>query len=208
MSPIVQDISDHESENQERRRGRPATSVARLLQAADAMLAAAPQPQAVTMEAIAEAAAVGKATLFRAFGSRDGLLDALWTRQLDRLRDALATKASALGAGVAPRRRVAAFLDALLHCKLDNRHLLRARETASGLMQSPNYLWMHATLAALLHNAAPKACAGAIGYAAHALLATLHIDLIEALLAAGMDSDDISRAQTRHARAMIADLRD
>lgn len=208
MSPNDFHISDRQSVNQDGRRGRPQTSRARMLVAADAVLAAAPLPAAVTMEAIAEAAAVGKGTLFRAFGSRDGLLDALWTRQLDRLRDALAAEDSPLGASGSPRRRVAAFLDALLWCKLDNRHLLRAREAAAGLLASPNYLWMHVTLARLLRDAAPKASQMTIDYAAHALLAPLHIDLIDVLLAAGMNPQDISRAQTRHAKAMIADLRD
>ena len=42
------------------------------------------------MDAIAAAAGVGKATLFRAFGSRDGLLDALWAMKLSCLRKAVA----------------------------------------------------------------------------------------------------------------------
>jgi AcrR family transcriptional regulator len=47
-----------------------------MLVAADALFAGGDSLQTVSMDDIAAAAGVGKGTLFRAFGSRDGLLDA------------------------------------------------------------------------------------------------------------------------------------
>jgi AcrR family transcriptional regulator len=102
-----------------------------VLAAADALFADADAPHAVSMDAIAAAAGVGKGTLFRAFGSRDGLLDALSAAKFTPLREAVEGGEPPLGLGTPSRERIVAFLDALLTFKLENRHLHRAREVAS-----------------------------------------------------------------------------
>jgi AcrR family transcriptional regulator len=193
---------------QDVRRGRPPVPPALVLAAAAALFADADSPRAVTMDAIAAAAGVGKGTLFRAFGSRDGLLDALWAVKLAALREAVEGGEHPLGPGAPSRERVVAFLDALLTFKLENRHLIRAREMAStGLRQSEHYRWMHGLLQSLIEDAAPGAATDGAGYAAHALLAALHIDLVEELLATGLSPQAIRRAQAAHARAVIDDAR-
>jgi hypothetical protein len=102
------------------------------------------------------------------------------------------------------RQRVVAFLDALLTFKLENRHLIRARETASaGVLQSDHYRWMQGLLVNLIEDAAPGATAEDAGYAAHALLAAPHIDLVEELLATGRSPHAIRRAQAALAQAVI-----
>jgi len=178
-----------------------------VLAAADALFADADAPRAVTMDAVAAAAGVGKGTLFRAFGSRDGLLDALWVAKLAALREAVARGEPPLGPGAPSGERAVAFLDALLTFKLENRHLIRAREVAPRLLQSENYKWMHGRLQNLIEDAAPGATPDRTGYAAHVLLAALHIDLIEELLANGLSLPAIRRAQAAHARAVIDDAR-
>ncbi|MEU4895030.1 TetR/AcrR family transcriptional regulator [Streptomyces sp. NPDC044780] len=179
-----------------------------MLAAADALFADADAPDTVPMDAIAAAAGVGKGTLFRAFGSRDGLLDALWAHKLTALREAVEEGEAPLGPGAPSRERVVAFLDALLTFKLDNRHLIRAREVASaGVRQSEHYKWMHGLLRNLIEDAAPGATADDTVYAAHVLLAALHIDLIEELLAAGRSPRAIRRAQAALARAVMDDAR-
>ena len=155
------------------------------------------------MDAIAAAAGVGKGTLFRAFGSRDGLLDTLWAAKLAALREAVTGGEPPLGPGAVPRERAVAFLDGLLSFKLENRHLIRAREIAPRLLQSDHYRWMHGLLKRLIEDAAPPAAAAEAGYAAHVLLAALHIDLIEELLAGGMSLQAIRNAQTAHVKAVI-----
>ena len=109
-----------------------------------------------------------------------------------------------LGPGSAPRERAIAFLDAMLTFKLDNRHLIRARErTTTGVRQSGNYLWAHGLLESLIREAAPEATESDPGYAAHVLLAAIDIDLVEALLATGRSPEHLRQAQAALARAVI-----
>jgi AcrR family transcriptional regulator len=205
MGPDPSNISDYESETENARRGRPPIDPALVLAAADVLFADADAPHAVTMDAVAAAAGVGKGTLFRAFGSRDGLLDALWVAKLAALRGAVARGEPPLGPGAPSRDRAVAFLDALLTFKLENRHLIRAREIAPRLLQSENYKWMHGLLRNLIEYAAPGATPDEAGYAAHVLLAALHIDLVEELLANGLSLAAIRRSQASHVRAVIDD---
>jgi AcrR family transcriptional regulator len=205
MGPTASNISDYESETENVRRGRPPVDPALVLAAADALFADADAPHAVTMDAVAAAAGGGKGTLFRAFGSRDGLLDALWVAKLAALREAVARGEPPLGPGAPSRERAVAFLDAVLTFKLENRHLIRAREAAPRILQSANYMWRHGLLQNLIEEAARGATADEAGYAAHVLLAALHIDLVEELLANGIALPAIRRAQAAHARAVIDD---
>jgi len=66
---------------------------------------------------------------------------------------------------------------------------------------------MHGWVRDLIDDAAPGAKADEAGYAAHTLLAALHIDLIEELLANGLSLQAIRGAQASHARAVIDDAR-
>lgn len=173
-----------------------------MLAAADALFAAADTPGAVTMDAIAAAAGVGKGTLFRAFGSRDGLLDALSDAKFAPVREAVAGRDAPLGSEASPRERIIAFLDALLTFKLDNRHLIRAREVASaGALRTERYRWMQDMLRNLIGDAVPTAADA--GYTAHVLLAAVHIDLVEELLAGGRSPEEIRRSQAALARAVL-----
>ncbi|MBU9865997.1 TetR/AcrR family transcriptional regulator [Rahnella aceris] len=201
-------LSDQESESNSIRRGRPSIPAELILAAADQLFSVADSPGTVTMEAIARAACVGKGTLFRAFGSRNGLLDALWEAKLGTLRKAVEVETPPLGFGGPPRVRAVAFLDALLTFKLENRHLIRARETPSlGLRQSEQYKWMHGLLRDLLKDATRGGASEEVDYKAHVLLGALHIDLIEDLLATGQTSEEIRRSQAALTRAVIDDAR-
>lgn len=199
MGPELHSISDQGSESPSPRRGRPAVPPAQILAAAERLFAEAASPASVTMEAVATAAEVGKGTLFRAFGSRDALLDALWSQKLAVLRDGLDEDAPA-------GPRAVAFLAALLNFKLANRHLIRAREIAPRLLQTEHYRWMHGVLRRCLSQAAPAATDAACIYAAHSLLATLHIDLIEEMMAQGLTLADLRAAQAAQLAAVVAGL--
>lgn len=195
MSPFARQLSASASQS-----GR--------VDAADALLADADAPHAVTMDDIAAAAGVGKGTLFRAFGSREGLLDALWATKLTALREAVEEGEAPLGPGGPSRERIVAFLDALLTFKLENRHLIGLRERhPAGIRQSKNHKWTHGLLQGLIEDAAPGATADDAVYAAHVLLAALDVGLVEELLAAGRTPEDIRRAQAAFARAVIDDPR-
>lgn len=62
---------------------------------------------------------------------------------------------------------------------------------------------MQSLVQSVIANAALGAIANEAGYAAHILLAALHIDLIKDLLANGLSLQAIRRAQAAHAWAVI-----
>lgn len=195
-------FTDRQSEKAERR-GRPPVSRERVLAAADALFAETDSPNAVSMDAVAAAAGVGKGTLFRAFGNREGLLDALWSAKLTALRGDVEEGEPPLGPRTPSGERIVAVLDAMLVFKLENRHLISARETASvGVRQSEHYRWVHGLLQALLEDAVPTVTDA--GYTAHALLSATYVDLIEDLLASGRSPQDIRDAQAAHVRSVVA----
>lgn len=175
-----------------------------MLAAADALFAGGSAVETVSMDDIAAAAGVGKGTLFRAFGSRDGLLDTLFADRMARLREAVQSGEPPLGPATPPRERVLAVLDAILVFKLENSPLIRAREVArSGVPQTGQYRWMHATLRELIERARSGASDLDAGYGAHVLLGALRPDLIDELLAAGSTPEQIRGAQAVLARRIL-----
>ncbi|GHE03933.1 TetR/AcrR family transcriptional regulator [Streptomyces alanosinicus] len=148
--------------------------------AADALFADCQSPDSVTMADIAVAAGVGKATLFRAFGDRTGLIRALYAARLEPVRTAVEQGPPPLGPDAEPLVRVPALLDAVLCLKLDNRHLALALEQTGS--DSPYgaeyYAWCHTLLRTLLERipGLPES-----DFTAHALLAATRADLVEHL---------------------------
>ncbi|WP_240136398.1 TetR/AcrR family transcriptional regulator [Streptomyces sp. MUM 178J] len=145
--------------------------------AADALFAECQSPQSVTMADIAAAAGVGKATLFRAFGDRTGLIRALYEARLEPIRNAVEEGPPPLGPGTPPPVRVPALLDAVLCFKLDNRHLALALEGtgADSPYRTEHYERWHTLLRELLEQIPGPADAD---FTAHALLAATRADLV------------------------------
>ncbi|MEV8398099.1 TetR/AcrR family transcriptional regulator [Streptomyces niveus] len=150
------------------------------LVAADRLFADCESPESVTMADIAAAAGVGKATLFRAFGDRTGLIHALYAARLEPVARAIDEGSPPLGPGAPPLLRVPALLDAVLCFKLDNRHLALALEGIGGdsPYQAEHYQRWHGTLQAVLERI-PGLTGG--DFTAHALLAAVRADLVEHL---------------------------
>ncbi|MDX6741530.1 helix-turn-helix domain-containing protein [Actinocorallia sp. A-T 12471] len=154
-----------------------------ILAAASTLFDTADDPLKVTMDDVAAAAGVGKGTLFRRFGDRAGLLQALFDTRIDGLRAAIVDGPPPLGPGVPPRERLLALLDAMVQFKLDNRRLTRALEQTSeraSFLESPSYLLAHALFTDLLTDLTGRERAA---WTAHALLSFTRIDLLERLLA-------------------------
>ncbi len=175
---------------------------AAVLAAADELFATAVEPARVSMDDVATAAGVGKGTLFRAFGSRAGLIQALWARRTEPLRHAIESGPLPLGPGTEPRRRVAAILDAILVVKLDNRHLTLALEERSGgvsLYEQAQYQLVHQLLSDLLRDAGQGDESELL---AHLLLAAVRADLLDHLIG-GRGS---SRRQLRAGIGAVVDL--
>ncbi|WP_329149890.1 TetR/AcrR family transcriptional regulator [Streptomyces niveus] len=150
------------------------------LVAADRLFAHCESPESVTMADIAAAAGVGKATLFRAFGDRTGLIHALYAARLEPVARAIDEGPPPLGPAAPPLLRVPALLDAVLCFKLDNRHLALALEGIGGdsPYQAEHYQRWHGTLQAVLEQI-PGLTGG--DFTAHALLAAVRADLVEHL---------------------------
>ena len=124
----------------------------------------------VTMDEIAEAAGVGKGTLFRRFGDRVGLMHALLDERERELQESLIRGAPPLGPGAPAVERIVAFGRALLaHCDA-NGDLLAAAERGPGRFNARVYVFYRTHLLTLVREAAPDADAD---YLADVLLAPL-----------------------------------
>jgi len=109
----------------------------------------------VSIDEVADAAGVGKGTVFRRFGSRAALLLAVLGERERRFQEDLIRGDPPLGPGAAPRERLIAFGEALLDLLERHASLLAAAEAgAERLLSAPYGAYrLHATL--LLREADP-----------------------------------------------------
>ncbi len=82
----------------------------------------------VSMDAIAAAAGVGKGTLFRRFGDRAGLAQALLQEQTSALQEAMIRGPAPLGPGAPPRERLKAMARAQLALMEEHAELIAAAD--------------------------------------------------------------------------------
>ncbi len=167
-------------------RADAARNRAAILAAADGLFRSATSPDAVTMDDIAEAAGVGKGTLFRRFGDRTGLVRAVFAAQSADLSRRIADGPPPLGPGGDPRERVTAILDALVVLKIENRHLSAVVEgglIGGRLVDSPSYRALQGLLAGELEQVVGAAHAD---YTADALIGCVRADLLHRALDDGL----------------------
>ncbi|HXB15471.1 MAG TPA: helix-turn-helix domain-containing protein [Solirubrobacteraceae bacterium] len=93
----------------------------------------------VSMDEIADAAGVGKGTLFRRFGSRAALAHAVLSEDEARLQEGFIRGAPPLGPGAPARERLIAFGEARLDLIAAHSELLAAAEAAGPNLDSPPY---------------------------------------------------------------------
>jgi AcrR family transcriptional regulator len=143
---------------------------------------------AVSMDAIAAAAGVGKGTLFRRFGDKSGLAAALLDERERELQDRILFGPAPLGPGESgkeaprPQDRLVAFVEAYLDYVLGHLDLVRVSETASpgARYRIGAYRFWHRHVASLVSLVAPGADAEAV---AHVLLAPLAAEHLTAVVA-------------------------
>lgn len=130
-------------------------------------------PSCVSMDDVAEAAGVGKGTLFRRFGSRAALARAVLSERERAFQEEIIRGAPPLGPGAPPRERLIAFGDAVLDMLRAHAELLMAAEGGGARFASAPYgvYRLHITL--LLREACPGCDAE---YLAETLLASLGAD--------------------------------
>ncbi|QFY14499.1 TetR/AcrR family transcriptional regulator [Nonomuraea phyllanthi] len=120
---------------------------------------------------------MGKGTVFRRFGNRAGLLQALLEERSRELRDGITNGPPPLGPGAPVRERLLAFLDGLGAIAEGNAVLLSAHEQACAedKYDDPSYRSWHRHLGTLFTEARPDLDTD---FLAHAVLAAFDGDLI------------------------------
>lgn len=131
----------------------------------------------VSLDRVAALAGVGKGTVFRRFGNRAGLLQALLEERSCELRDAINNGPAPLGPGAPVRERLLAFLDRLGSIAEGNAVLLSAHDQACAEDKygDPSYQFWHGHLSALFSEERPDLDTD---FLAHAVLAVFDGDLI------------------------------
>lgn len=159
-------------------RADAARNRAKLLDAA-ARLIAEHGAAGVTMEAVAAAAQVGKGTVFRRFGDRNGLLTALLDHSERQFQAAFISGPPPLGPGAPPVERLRAFGTAVLRRTLDQLDLMLAAEPSGErrFAAAPRRA-LHAHIAMLLRQQVPQADSELL---AHTLMGYLNPVLIHHL---------------------------
>jgi AcrR family transcriptional regulator len=148
------------------------------------------EPAEVSIERIAAAAGVGKATVFHRFGSRAELMQALAHDRVEALHEATTSGPPPLGPGAPPRGRLMAFLDALVDHASRSTGLLTAQEHAAltsktgavSRHEHPVYLFWHDHIATQIAAARPDLDADLL---AHMVLSSLHDSSVGRLLRDG-----------------------
>ncbi|WP_229904303.1 TetR/AcrR family transcriptional regulator [Lentzea cavernae] len=154
-----------------------------LLLEAAARLAAERGAAAITMETVAAEAGVGKGTVSRRFGDRNGLLQALLDRSEVLFQEAFLSGPPPLGPGADAAARLRAFGPALLRHEHAHRDLYLAAEPSPERRFSvPARRLRHRHVAVLVRAALPGADAELL---AHTLLASVDVVLVDHFLPPG-----------------------
>ncbi|MEV0614683.1 helix-turn-helix domain-containing protein [Nonomuraea sp. NPDC050404] len=140
--------------------------------AAAARLFADKGVDAVSMDAIAADAGVGKGTLFRRFGDKSGLAVALLDAREHDLQERILSGPPPLGPGAPATARLTAFVDAYLTYLFAHLDLVRMSETASpgARHRIGAYRFWHRHVSILLAESHPHADPSPLS---HALLASV-----------------------------------
>jgi AcrR family transcriptional regulator len=128
----------------------------------------------VSMDDVAEAAGVGKGTLFRRFGSRAALAAAVLSERERDFQEGIIRGEPPLGPGAPPRERLIAFGQAMLDTLESNSELLLAAEAGPVRFVHPAHMVHRLHVMLLLREAYPGCDAEIL---ADALLAALGADL-------------------------------
>lgn len=182
-----------------RERADAAANRVRILQAARRVLAER-GAAGTSIDAVASEAGVGKGTVFRRFGDRSGLFQALSDEHLRVFQDAFIAGPPPLGPGASPGERLAAFLDGLLDLYDSHFELTLALERDRWKAPIEGYLTLSMHLENLLQQISPKLDAP---ITAQLLLNALNVNLISYLRREkGVSLDSIKTA----VRPLIAGL--
>jgi AcrR family transcriptional regulator len=155
----------------------------------------------VTMDAVAEAAGVGKGTVFRRFGSRAGLMAALLDQFESDWQASVIGGPPPLGPGAPPYERLLAFGRSRLEQNLRGTALIRAAASAP----TRNYAVYSFAATHLRYLLDQLQVAGDIALLATDLLAPLEVFILEQQIdIEGMDVERIAAGWQELAERIIA----
>jgi AcrR family transcriptional regulator len=160
-----------------RERADAAANRVRILEAAARVLAER-GAEATSINTVACEAGVGKGTIFRRFGDRSGLFQALADEHLRTFQDAFMFGPPPLGPGAPAEDRLAAFLDGLLDLHEDQLELTLALERGRRGVPIGGYLALSVHVASLIREIAPALDAAVT---AQLLLNALNVNLVRYL---------------------------
>jgi AcrR family transcriptional regulator len=145
-----------------------------LLAAAESLIAEC-GVNAVTMEAVATRAGVGKGTVFRRFESREGLMAAVLNRSETVFQAAILSGPPPLGPGAEPMERLLAFGHTRLHLnRLHGRLIVAAGRAGARSYAALSFSAMH-----VRYLLGELGVHGNVAFLATALLAPLEVPIIE-----------------------------
>ncbi len=174
-----------------------------LILTAAAQLYAEYGPDRVSMDAIAEAAGVGKGTLYRRFADKAALAAALLDSRESELQAAILSGPPPLGPGTAPTERLSAFVDAYLTYVCEHVELVALSQTASPgarLRTGAHHFWRRHCTYLLQQVGAPDP-----QIRADSLLAALSAEMVRDWTSGtGQDLQTLSAALQRLASALCA----
>jgi AcrR family transcriptional regulator len=161
--PVVQDMAEPpERADAVRNRGKVLAAATKLFAEQGATC--------VTMDAIAAEAGVGKGTLFRRFGDRAGLAQAVLDEREQAFQEEFIRGPAPLGPGAPPTERLIAFGHRLLEHYADHGDLIAAAEDGGARYRSGPFTFYRMHVAMLVAEADPTADRD---YLADVLLATV-----------------------------------
>jgi AcrR family transcriptional regulator len=149
----------------------------RILEAAARVLAER-GAEGTSIDAVAAEAGVGKGTVFRRFGDRSGLFQALSDEHLRTFQDAFLLGPPPLGPGAPAEDRLAAFLDGLLDLHEDHLELTLALERDRWGAPIEGYLALSVHVESLIREISPTLDAPVT---AQLLLNALNVKLVRYL---------------------------
>ncbi len=147
--------------------------------------------EAVSMDAVAEAAGVGKGTLYRRFGDRSGLARAILDERDREFQEKLIRGEPPLGPGAPPAERLIAFGDGVIDLVADHGDLIMAAQVgrAGARFAGPVYATYRMHVRALLRDLDPRIDAD---YFADVLLSALNAEMYGFWVSdAGLDQERI-----------------
>jgi AcrR family transcriptional regulator len=146
--PVVQDAPP-ERADAARNRGKVLAAAERLVAECGA--------SCVSMDAVAKEAGVGKGTLFRRFGDRAGLMQAVLSERERVFQEEIIRGPAPLGPGAPPIERLIAFGERLLRHHAAYGELLAAAEAAGARYRSAPFAFYRTHVSVLVREAAPDA---------------------------------------------------